>query len=254
MFVPLSDTEDNPTKIVPVVCYAIVIINILVYFASILAHYYYTPVVTNFGVIPAQHLFYLQWGTTPQKIFSDQFPSFAYTLITSMFVHGGFYHILGNLWFFRIMADNIEETLGHVRFLFFYLFCGLVAVLTHSLLHYTAPIPYVGASGAIAGVMGAYLALFPRVRFKTYFCPVWFYIKLLRIPSVLIILVYFVMDVIHGISSLQGMGVGVAHFAHIGGLLAGFAIIYPFRESLLPVGAEDFTLESTLEDVEISEG
>lgn len=230
MFVPLSDDEDNPIQIVPWVCYGILTLNVLVYLYSVLVDYIATD--ANFLIVrftPREYFIY-NWGTIPQKIFSSEFSRFWPTLFSSMFMHASFFHILGNLWFFRILADNIEDRLGHLKFLGFYLLAGLAGVLGHSLLHVDSPIPYVGASGAIAGVMGAYVALYPETKVLVYFCPVWFWVKRIKVPSWSLILTYAAFDVIHGVGTLGSSGAGVAYFAHIGGFFSGLALAWPLRE------------------------
>ncbi|MBL8824369.1 MAG: rhomboid family intramembrane serine protease [Planctomycetia bacterium] len=148
------------------------------------------------------------------------------TLLTSMFMHGGIAHILGNLWFLWIFGDNIENSMGRVRYLLFYLLCGLLASMTHVLLNQTGPssqIPSLGASGAISGVMGAYLVLHPHRRVT---------VVLLRmvtqVPGYMAVGLWFVFQVISGLGLLGGMETGVAYGAHIGGFIAGAVLAKPF--------------------------
>jgi membrane associated rhomboid family serine protease len=139
------------------------------------------------------------------------------TLLTSMFMHGGIAHLLGNMWFLWIFGDNIEQSLGRVRYLLFYLLCGLIASLAHVLLNQT------GASGAISGVMGAYLVLHPR-RSVT----VLLFRVVTQVPGFVAVGLWFVFQVISGLGMLGGMDTGVAYAAHIGGFVAGAGLAKPF--------------------------
>jgi membrane associated rhomboid family serine protease len=148
------------------------------------------------------------------------------TLLTSMFMHGGIAHLLGNMWFLWIFGDNIEHDMGRIRYTIFYLLCGLLASLSHVVLNTSGPsamIPSLGASGAISGVMGAYLVLHPRrrvtvviVRFVT------------QVPGFVAVGLWFVFQIISSLGLLGGMDKGIAYGAHIGGFIAGAALAYPF--------------------------
>jgi membrane associated rhomboid family serine protease len=149
------------------------------------------------------------------------------SVITSMFIHGGFLHILGNMWFLWIFARGIEDTLGHVKFLIFYFACGIAAALVHIAVNSNSPIPTVGASGAIAGVMGAYLVKFPRARVVTLVFII-FFITTLDIPAAFLLLYWFAIQFFSGVGSVgysQASSGDVAWFAHIGGFLAGMGLI-----------------------------
>ncbi len=150
------------------------------------------------------------------------------TLITSMFLHGGWLHILGNMWFFWIFGKGIEDLLGHARFLFFYFACGLVAGLTHVLVNSDSPVPTIGASGAIAGVMGAYLVKFPRARIVT-LVPIFVFLTTLEIPAAFLLLYWFAIQFFGGymgsIAAHVNGGDSTAWFAHVGGFLAGMGLI-----------------------------
>ncbi|MCU0958976.1 MAG: rhomboid family intramembrane serine protease [Pirellulaceae bacterium] len=148
------------------------------------------------------------------------------TLLTSMFMHGGLMHLLGNMWFLWIFGDNIEQDLGRVRYLLFYLTCGLLASLAHVLLNRTGPsamIPSLGASGAISGVMGAYLVMHPQRRVMVLLVRI-----LTEVPGFVAVGLWFVFQVIAGLGMLGGMESGVAYGAHIGGFIAGAALVIPF--------------------------
>jgi membrane associated rhomboid family serine protease len=165
--------------------------------------------------------FNMQYGIVP-----DHFRYFS--LITSMFMHGGFLHIAGNMWFLWIFGRNIEDLLGHERFVMFYLLCGVVAGLAQLVTNPGSPIPTVGASGAIAGVMGAYLVKFPRAHIVTLVLIIIF-ITTLDIPAAFLLLFWFAIQFFNGVGSVGESQIShgdVAWFAHVGGFLAGMALIH----------------------------
>ena len=154
------------------------------------------------------------------------------TLLTSIFMHGGIAHLLGNMWFLWIFGDNIENDLGKVRYLAYYLLCGFVASMSHILLNTSGPgslIPSLGASGAISGVMGGYLILHPHRRVT-----VLLFRVVTDVPGFVAVGMWFVFQVISGIGMLGGMETGVAYGAHIGGFIAGAVLIKPFMLGLTP--------------------
>jgi membrane associated rhomboid family serine protease len=149
------------------------------------------------------------------------------TIITSMFIHGGFLHILGNMWFFWIFGRGVEDILGHAKFLFFYFACGIAAGLVHIVVNANSPVPTVGASGAIAGVMGAYLIKFPRARIVTLIF-IFFFFTTVDIPAAFLLLYWFAIQFFSGVGSVgysQASSGDVAWFAHIGGFLAGMGLV-----------------------------
>ena len=145
------------------------------------------------------------------------------TLLTSMFMHGGIAHILGNMWFLWIFGDNIENDLGKVRYILFYLVCGLLASLAHVMLHANSEIPSLGASGAISGVMGAYLILHAQRRVT-----VLLFRFVTQVPGFVAVGIWIIFQVINSLGVLGGMETGVAYGAHIGGFVAGAALAVPF--------------------------
>jgi membrane associated rhomboid family serine protease len=167
------------------------------------------------------------------------------TPVISMFLHGGWMHILGNALFLWVFGNNIEDVMGRGRFLAFYLICGLVAAATHIAVDPRSPIPTVGASGAISGVMGAYLVLFPKVRVRMLF---WFVIilKVIPIPAWLVLLYWFALQLLSGIPELLApspeLAGGVAVWAHIGGFVAGVALIRLFENPVLLQRRRDILL------------
>ncbi len=150
------------------------------------------------------------------------------SLISSMFMHGGFLHIVGNMWFLWVFGRNIEDLLGHERFVIFYLLCGLAAGFAHVLTNPGSPVPTIGASGAIAGVMGAYLIKFPRAHIVT-LVPIIIFITTLDIPAAFLLLYWFAIQFFSGVGSVGDSQISrgdVAWFAHVGGFLTGMALIH----------------------------
>lgn len=148
------------------------------------------------------------------------------TPLTSMFMHGGWFHIIGNMWFLWVFGDNVEETLGHARYLFFYLISGLAAAAAQVIADPASAIPMVGASGAIGGVMGAYAVLFPRARIDVLFF-FGFFVRVIPMSAIFMLGYWFVIQLISG--SVGGAEGGVAFWAHVGGFAAGAAMVLPLR-------------------------
>ncbi len=160
------------------------------------------------------------WGTVPRHFLP-------HTLLTAMFLHGGWMHLISNLWFLWVFGDNIEDTLGRVRYLALYLACGITGGLAHVFLNSASALPAIGASGAISGVMGAYLVLFPRSRITT-LIPLFLFATTIEVPALLMIGYWFVVQIFSGVDQLaraSAQSGGTAWFAHIGGFLAGIALI-----------------------------
>ncbi len=151
-----------------------------------------------------------------------------HTLLTSMFMHGGWFHILGNLWFLSVFGDNVEDAMGPLRFVIFYLLCGVAATLAHVVSSPDSAVPVVGASGAIGGVMGAYAALYPRAPVHMLLVLGFFFTRVV-VPAYLVLGYWFVLQLVGGIPALQGAGAGVAFWAHVGGFLAGVVLVPLFR-------------------------
>lgn len=203
---PLRDL--NPAGRPPVVTYLLIAANVAAYGYQL-----------NLGAEGAQRLFD-QWGLVPFYIARLRLSSLS-TMVTSMFLHGSFWHLLFNMWFLHIFGDNVEDVLGRLRFAIFYLSCGVVAAVAQTLVQPHSAIPIVGASGAIFGVMAAYLKLFPHVRITAYF------IVFFRVPAVFFIVFWFVLSGLDSLRSLTTGGGGVAFFAHVGGFLCGLYLLSP---------------------------
>ena len=214
---PLFD--DNPHGGRSYVTWAIIAVCVLVYgWQAGLNEQDGQEAVYVFGMIPAVLFNSLQ---LPEEI--AVVPAWA-TLLTSMFMHGGFMHLAGNMLYLWIFGDNVEEALGRGRFLLFYLLCGVAAALTQALLDPGSKIPMVGASGAISGVLGAYFLLFPRANVKVLMFP----FGLVFVPALIVLGLWFLFQLLDGLRSPSGEG-GVAFWAHVGGFVAGMVLLPLFK-------------------------
>jgi len=167
------------------------------------------------------------WGLTPSQFIADPAGKWI-TIFTSMFLHGGWFHILSNMWFLAIFGDNIEDQLGGARYLFFYLLSGVAAALTEVYFAPASHLATIGASGAIAGVLGAYFILFPRARIVS-IVPIFFLFTLIEIPVVIFLGIWFVIQLFSGWLALQGADTGgIAWWAHIGGFIFGMLAVRLF--------------------------
>ena len=225
--IPLHD--DNPTQRTPILTIAFIAACTLVFLYQV-----------SLPEEPGQ-LFVLRYGAIPAALFGHStalppevaaLPAFA-NLITSMFLHGGWMHLIGNMLYLWIFGNNIEDVMGHPRFAVFYLVCGIVAALSHALTDPASTIPMVGASGAISGVLGAYLLLFPRAQVLV-LVPLGMFTRMMYVPAGLVLGFWFVLQVLSGGMSLGSGGGGVAFFAHVGGFLAGMGLIGLFKRPEVP--------------------
>lgn len=173
------------------------------------------------------HRFILDWGLVPAQLAFDSAESWM-RILSSMFLHGGWFHILSNMWILIIFGDNIEDRMGGMRYLLFYLFSGTAAALLQAFLYPTSTIPMVGASGAIAGVLGAYLVLYPRARIAS-LVPIFFIFTVVEIPALIFLGFWFVSQLFQGWLALGGADLGgVAWWAHIGGFIFGLLMVRLF--------------------------
>ena len=204
---PLRDTQPSYSR--PVVTVFLIVLNILVFlFEMSLDPYSRNHFIAQYGLIP------------------DRFQ--ASSMLTSMFLHGGWLHVLGNMWFLWIFGDNIEDILGSAKYLLFYLLCGIAASLTHVFFNPLSRLPTVGASGAIAGVMGAYMVKFPRSRIVTLVF-VFIFVTTIDVPAFVMLLYWFVIQLFSGVGTVGYSHLsegGTAWFAHVGGFLAGILLIH----------------------------
>lgn len=211
--IPLRDA--NPTQNTPFLTYGFVAINVIVFFGELL--------LDGQGMLEQ---FIVAWGVIPAELLADPASEWP-TLITSMFLHGGWAHLLGNMLYLWVFGDNLEDRLGIVRFVLFYFISGLVATGAQIAINPDSTVPTIGASGAIAGVLGGYLLLFPRARITAL---VFRFIT--QVPALIVLGFWFVYQFFFGIASLSNMDMqvgGVAFFAHIGGFVAGMVLIHPFQ-------------------------
>lgn len=216
--------DDNPTRRRPVVTYALVAACGLVWVVVQGAGFdgaRFDASICELGAIPAEVLG--NGGVAEGPCAAGSLSKSA--LVTSMFLHGGWFHLLGNLWFLWIFGNNVEDVLGRGRFLLFYLAAGVLAALAHVGAAPGSTLPMVGASGAISGVMGAYLVLFPRARVKTLLFLVIF-VTILEVPAFVYLIYWFLLQL--G-SSAMGVDSGVAFWAHIGGFVVGALAVLPLR-------------------------
>ncbi|HVN38773.1 MAG TPA: rhomboid family intramembrane serine protease [Myxococcota bacterium] len=189
--------------------------------------------VCTLGAIPGELLGHVRAGTavllSPGHACVTEAKPNWFTPLTSMFLHGSWFHIIGNMWFLWVFGDNVEDAMGPLRFIVFYVLCGLAAVTAQVLITPTSAVPMVGASGAIGGVMGAYALLYPRVPVHLLVF-LGFYVDRIAVPAFLMLGYWFVLQLLGGIPSLGGGGGGVAFFAHVGGFLTGIALVPLFRQ------------------------
>jgi membrane associated rhomboid family serine protease len=231
--IPLRDTI--PSSRLPIVTLCLIGVNALVFFAEI-------------GLTPqALNHFFYSWGIVPACITQGRLPLWTIrracelypdaplnflTLLTSMFIHGGWMHIIGNMWSLWIFGDNVEDRMGRAGFLLFYVLSGLAAGALHVVTNPNSTVPTVGASGAIAGVMGAYLLLFPHATVVT-LVPIFFFLQVIELPAVFFLIFWFLTQLFSGTLSLAAAGAqqagGVAWWAHIGGFVVGLLWAVPLR-------------------------
>ena len=212
--IPLRDL--NPRRRFPVATVVLILLNVLVFL--------YELILPPDGLDAMVHT----WGLVPSRLMALELGGFV-RLFSSMFVHSGFMHLGGNMLYLWIFGDNIEGALGSVRFVFFYLLCGLGAAMAQVLVGPFSDLPMVGASGAISGVLGAYLLLFPRVSVESLLL-VGYFVRRIRVPAVVVLGLWIVTQLFSGVMSLgmEATG-GVAFFAHIGGFASGLVLVNVFK-------------------------
>jgi membrane associated rhomboid family serine protease len=211
--IPIRD--ENPSRTIPLVTIGLIAVNMVVFFYEVSLGDGIEQLVSTAGV-------------TPYNIVHVGLPAYP-TLLTSMFLHGGWGHVLGNMLYLWIFGDNIEDFLGKIRFVIFYLVCGFAASFAHIVTQANSQVPSIGASGAISGILGAYILLYPRAKVLTVI-PLGYFIRIVKLPAILVLGIWILLQLVSGIASLPGAGErgGVAWFAHIGGFLAGLALVRLF--------------------------
>jgi membrane associated rhomboid family serine protease len=220
--IPLRDNV--PRSSWPAVTVALIITNCVVFLREVsLPPFQRNLLIETYSLVPARTAAF--FGGLPVSPGRALLPFF-----TSMFLHGGWLHLIGNMWFLWIFGDNVEDRVGHVRYLFLYLCCGLAGAITYVYFSAQSTVPSLGASGAIAGIMGAYLITFPRARVLT-LVPIFFFLTTWEIPAYFILIYWFLLQFLNGVGSIAmtDQGGGVAWFAHVGGFLAGVPLMLLLR-------------------------
>jgi membrane associated rhomboid family serine protease len=216
--IPLKD--DIPSYSPPLVTVALIAANCLVYLFLLSTGRGYELALVKWGAIPYEITHRVE--LTPELPF---FPPLS--LFSSMFLHGGFLHLAGNMLYLWIFGDNVEDQLGHLKFFVFYILCGLAASLLYIMTTPNSKIPMVGASGAIAGVLGAYMIRFPRARILTLLF-FGFFIRVVAVPALFVLGFWFILQLLFALPSIGSTSGGVAFFAHVGGFLAGIVLFKLF--------------------------
>lgn len=212
---PIGD-DNSQRRLIPLVTWALVAINVVVFFLELAGGDY----------------FVYAWSFIPARFVNDPIGNLI-TLFTSMFLHGGWMHLGGNMLYLLIFGDNVEDRFGHFKFLAFYIVCGLLAMIAQFIFAPYVDVPNLGASGAIAGVLGAYLVLFPARRVRVLLAA-W----IVHLPAILVIGAWIFLQIISGMGTLSTVGSssgGVAYMAHIGGFVAGFVLSFLFRGKARPL-------------------
>jgi membrane associated rhomboid family serine protease len=212
--IPLRDTV--PARSRPFVTQGIIVVNVLVFLVEMAQGPHLERFIYYYGLVPARYFI-------PQLADYFTVGEQAFALLSFMFLHGGFWHLLGNMWFLYIFGDNVEDHLGPLRYGAFYLLCGLASGLAHMLVHRTSGVPTIGASGAIAGVMGAYFILFPGSRILT-LIPILFIPYFIEIPAYFFLGIWFLMQFLSAAGTGEASG-GIAWWAHIGGFVFGILLL-----------------------------
>jgi len=232
---PLRD--ENPTELVPFVTFVIIVVNVAVWLfvQGAGSGDMFLQSLCEYGAIPGEVT-----GQIPAGSSVDLGPGAtcrigglgAGSIISSMFMHGGWMHLIGNMWFLWVFGNNIEDSMGHVRYLVFYLLTGALAAAAHIAAEPGSAIPTVGASGAISGIMGAYMVLYPKVRVQTLIFII-IYIRVIPLPAWALLAYWFFLQVVGGSASMSQGGGGVAFWAHVGGFVAGVVLVKLFEKRKL---------------------
>jgi len=218
--IPLRD--DNPAGRKPYVTVTLIVLCVLVFLWQFSHDDRGQQLIAlELGVVPA-----LLFGDPPLPEWMDPAPALV-TVFTCMFLHGGWMHLIGNMWYLWLFGDNVEDAMGHRSYIVFYLVCGIAAVLAHALPAAGSTVPMVGASGAISGVLGAYLVLYPHARVLV-LIPFGYLTRIVHLPAVAVLGFWFVFQLIPALTAPKGGG-GVAFGAHVGGFVAGMALVALFK-------------------------
>ncbi|MGC2855941.1 rhomboid family intramembrane serine protease [Novispirillum sp. DQ9] len=226
--IPLHD--DNPTTLRPVVTITLIVLCIVVFLWQVsLPERAAFAATIGYGAIPA-----VLFGQAHLPPALEAVPPFA-TLLTSMFLHGGWLHIIGNMLYLWTFGNNVEDSMGHGRFVLFYLLCGIAAALAHAVQDIQSTVPMIGASGAISGVLGAYLLLYPRARILVL---VWLglFVTTVKVPAMVVLGFWILLQLVNlGIAAASEDSGGVAWMAHLGGFVAGMVLLPVFKKRHIPL-------------------
>jgi len=226
--------DDNPTLATPIVTFLLMGANVAMWVLvqGMGAEPSLSRSVCELGLIPGEFLGLVPQGATvpmgPQTVCMLGDEQTWFTPLTSMFLHGGWFHLIGNMWFLWVFGNNVEDSMGHIRYLAFYLLCGLAAAAAQTFMNPSSAIPMVGASGAISGVMGAYIVLYPKVRVHMLVI-LGIFITRIVVPAYLMLGYWFLLQLVGGGLTKSSEG-GVAFWAHAGGFIAGALLIRLFKD------------------------
>jgi membrane associated rhomboid family serine protease len=229
---PLRD--DIPTLLTPITTIAIIVLNVLawVLIQGLGGEPALSASVCELGLVPGEPLGTIPVGTRIQiaeHMYCVLGRSSWFNVLSSMFLHGSWFHLIGNMWFLWVFGNNVEDVMGRFRFVAFYLLCGIAAATAQIMANPHSALPMVGASGAIGGVMGAYAVTYPSARVATVVI-LGFFIRTVWVPAPLMLGYWFILQVLSGLPSLGQEVGGVAFWAHVGGFLAGIALMFFFRD------------------------
>jgi membrane associated rhomboid family serine protease len=225
MVMPLRDI--NPSRTFPVVNILLIVINVLAFLYEV-------------SLGPGIERFLMRAAFIPDQFFEPgNAVGDARSILVSMFLHGGWMHLIGNMLYLWIFGDNVEDRMGHFLYLLFYLAAGWAATMAHAFSNVESTVPAIGASGAISGVLGAYLVMFPHARVLT-LVPMGFYTRMAELPAIIVLGLWFVLQFLSGMLS-QGVGGGVAWWAHIGGFVFGMAIGLLWARRRAPIRGREFS-------------
>ena len=224
--IPLKD--DIPARRFPVVNIGLIGVNIVVFLFEMAAGPHLDQVITRFGFVPARFSSMYSWDYLDIGRYT--------TVFTSQFLHGSLFHVLANMWVLWIFGDNVEDCMGRLRYLVFFLLCGIASVMAQALSNPDSTLPLVGASGAISGVLGAYFLTYPRARILT-LVPIFILFYLIDIPAFIFLGIWFLIQFVSGYASMiaedGAAGGGIAWWAHVGGFSAGVVLVHFFRQEKL---------------------
>lgn len=222
--IPIRDTIRSETY--PIINSLLIAINVVVFFIEVSQGERLDGFIKVYGLVPARYSVpqISAFFTTGQQVFS---------FLTFMFLHGGVFHLVGNMWFLYIFGDNVEDRLGHLRYLLFYMLCGLASGVSHLVINWHSVIPTIGASGAIAGIMGAYFILYPKAKVLT-LVPIFIFFQFIELPAFVFLGIWFLFQSLSaaGVSAQAG---GIAWWAHVGGFVFGIVFLKLFE--LLPASS-----------------